>query len=127
MHSSSRWGGLVISCIRFEISRFWVVWSIPLVLGAAIACGTPVPKRAFVLSVSNELGRTITEIRKKSCGDLELAFVPIEDSRLGPGETRGVVLPPTCVDLVAFDSRGRIVGEQRGLTMRPGARWMLRR
>lgn len=117
----------MISCIRFEIRRFWVVWSILLILGAAIACGTPVPKRVLILSVSNDLGRTLTEIRKKSCGDIELAFVPIEDSRLGPGETRGVVLPPTCVDLVAFDSRGRIVGEQRGLTLRPGARWVLRR
>ncbi len=113
----------MISCIRFEIRRFWVVWSILLILGAAIACGTPVP----ILSVSNDFGRTLTEIRKKSCGDIELAFVPIEDSRLGPGETRGVVLPLTHADLVAYDSRGRIVGEQRGLTLRPGARWVLRR
>ena len=126
-HLNSRGDEFVISYVRFEIGRFSVAWLILFVLGAGMACGTRVPKRELVLNVTNELGRTITEIRKKPCDDLELAFVPIEDSRLGPGETRRVALPPTCVDLVAFDSRGRVVGEMPGLTMLPDARWVLRR
>jgi hypothetical protein len=92
------------------------------------ACAQPPPPaRTLVLSVSNELGRTINEIQRKACEDPDTAFVPIEESRLAAGETRGFVLPPSCVDLVAFDARGRIVGEQRGLTMLPGASWVLRR
>ena len=98
-----------------------------LLLGSAMACAQPEPSRVLVIDITNELGRTVSEIRQKPCGDLELAFVAIEDSRLAPGETQGIILPPTCIDLVAFDARGRIVGEQRGLTMMPGARWVLRR
>lgn len=107
----------MISCLRFEIVHFSCSWLILLVLGAATACGTPTTTRLLVFSVTNEFGRTVTEIRKQPCGDLEFAFVPIEDSRLGVEETGGV----------AFDSRGRIVGEQRGLRMLSGARWVLRR
>ena len=80
-----------------------------------------------MLSVSNELGRSIIEIGRKECDDLELALVPIGDSKLAAGETRGFELPPTRVDLAAIDGRGRLVGEQRGLRMLPGARWVLRR
>jgi hypothetical protein len=94
---------------------------------AMVACASPPPTRTLVLQVTNEQGRTIAEIHSKSCDDLELAFSPIEASRLEPGEKRGFVLPPTCVDLVAYDSRGRIVGEQRGLRMLPDATWVLRR
>jgi hypothetical protein len=99
-----------------------------LVLVASWACAhPPAPARTLVLTVSNQLGRTISEIQRKACSDPETAFVPIAESRLGSGETRGFVMPPTCVDLVAFDGRGRIVGEQRDLVMLPGASWALRR
>ena len=123
----------MISYIRFQTGRSSAACSSLLGLsglvglGIAMACATPAPPPALFLSVTNELGRTISEIRTKSCGDLELAFVPIEGSRFGPGETRAIELPPTCVDLVAFDTRGRVVGEQRELTMLPEARWVLRR
>jgi hypothetical protein len=98
-----------------------------VLLVAMVACAAPPSTRTLVLQVTNELGRTIAEIHRKSCDDLELAFSPLEASRLEPGEKRGFVLPPTCVDLVAYDSRGRIVGEQRGLRMLPDATWVLRR
>jgi hypothetical protein len=126
-HSSSRWVVSVIWFIRSEFRRFAVPSLMLVALMVSTGCRTPVSTSLLVLTVTNDLGRTISEIRKKPCGDLGLALVPIEDSRFGPGETRGVVLPPTCVDLVAFDSHGRIVGEQRGLTMLAGARWVLRR
>lgn len=101
---------------------------IGILLVATISCASPQPAaQSLVLEISNELGRTIAEIHTKSCDDLDLAFSPIDDSHFASGETRGLVLPPTCVDLVAYDSRGRIVGEQRGLKMRPDARWVLRR
>jgi len=98
-----------------------------ILLVAAVACAASPPARLLVLQVSNELGRSIAEIHKKSCGDLDLAFSPIEGSAFAPGETRGLILPPTCIDLIAYDLRGRIVGEQRGLTMLPDASWVLRR
>jgi hypothetical protein len=94
---------------------------------ALAACTTTPAERVLVLHISNELGRSIAKIHQKSCGDLEMSFEPIERSHFAPGEERGLVLPPTCVDLVAYDSRGRIVGEQRGLEMLPNARWVLRR
>lgn len=125
--SSSRWNGFVISRHRDETSLSAPVGLILLVVGVAVACAAPPTPRALVLDITNDLGRTVLEIRRKPCGDLELAFVPIKDSRLAAGQTHGIVLPPTCVDLVAFDVRGRIVGEQRGLKMLPGARWVLRR
>ena len=96
-------------------------------LVAMVACASPPPPRLLVFQVSNELGRAIGEIHMKPCGDLELAFVPIEGSDMAPGESRGLLLPPTCVDLVAYDLRGRVVGEQRGLRMLPDASWVLRR
>jgi hypothetical protein len=98
-----------------------------ILLVGALACLAPQPRRTLGLSVSNQLGRSIAEIRRKPCGDLELAFKPIDASRVPSGETRGFLLPPTCVDLIAYDERGRLVGEQRGLRMVPGASWVLRR
>ncbi|HKK52128.1 MAG TPA: hypothetical protein VKA74_11100 [Myxococcota bacterium] len=95
-------------------------------LCVGLACASP-PPRTLVLSVSNELGRTLGEIRRKECEAPESALAPIPGSRLASGETRRFILPPSCVDLVAVDVRGRIVGEQRGLRMLPGARWVLRR
>ena len=101
--------------------------TVVILLVAAVACTKSLPAETLILQISNQLGRSISEIHKKPCGDLEISFTPIESSRFAPGESRGLVLPATCVDLVAYDSRGHIVGEQRGLTMRPGARWVLRR
>ena len=103
-------------------------WTILLaaLLGMA-SCASPPPPRTLVLRVSNQLGRPVAEIRSKSCEEGEYAMEPLEDSRLGPGDTKGFVLPPSCVDLVAYDERGRIVGEQRELRMLPGASWVLRR
>ena len=98
-----------------------------LALAGLFSCAQAPPGRTLVLSVSNELGRPISEIQRKACEEPETAFVTIEESHLSTGETRGFVLPPTCVDLIAFDARGRIVGEQRDLTMVPGASWVLRR
>jgi hypothetical protein len=99
-----------------------------ILLVAAVACATPsAPPRLLVLQISNDLGRSIAEIHKKPCGDLDMAFTPIERSRFAPGEKRGLVLPSICIDLIAYDSRGRIVGEQRGLEMLPDASWVLRR
>jgi hypothetical protein len=76
--------------------------------------------------VSNQLGRAIAEIWQKGCDETDGELVELPDSRLRPGETRGFVLPPTCVDLVAYDERGRLVGQQRDLHMLPGATWVLR-
>jgi len=98
-----------------------------LALAGALSCAHAAPVRTLVLNVSNELGRPIGEIQRKACEEPETAFVKLEESHLSVGETRGFVLPPTCVDLIAFDARGRIVGEQRELTMLPGASWVLRR
>ncbi|HEB91132.1 MAG TPA: hypothetical protein ENI85_16270 [Deltaproteobacteria bacterium] len=100
-------------------------WLIPVAL--VLACAAPSPRRGILLHVSNDLGRDIVEIRQKPCHDLDLSFVPIEGSHLSPGETRAIVLPESCIDLVAYDSRGRIVGEQRGLEMLPGSTWVLKR
>jgi len=99
----------------------WFAWPIAAVIG----CASPSP-RTLVLSVSNELGRNIAEIWQKSCDEQESGLVEIENSKLRPGESRGFVLPPTCIDLLAFDERGRLVGQQRELSMLPGARWVLR-
>ncbi len=92
-----------------------------------LACTSPTARPEILLRVSNELGRDIAEIRKKPCRDLDLAYVPIPGSNLSPGEVRAIALPESCIDLIAYDSRGRIVGEQRGLEMLPGATWVLRR
>ena len=98
-----------------------------LIIMMTVACVSPPPARQLELRVSNELGRDIAEIRKKPCDDLEFAYVAIDGSNLAPGERRNIILPATCVDLVAYDAYGRIVGEQRGLEMLPGATWVLRR
>lgn len=113
----------MISCLRHILRALLI----SIVLMTATACAHPATSHALLLSISNELGRTIAEVRMKPCGDLEIAFVLVEESRIGAGETRGIELPPTCVDVVAFDTRGRIVGEQRELNMLPGASWVLRR
>ena len=107
--------------------RLALVVSLLVVTVLTVACSSLAPARPLVFHVSNELGRPIGAIHQKPCGDLELAFSPIEDSDLAPGESRGFLLPSTCVDLIAYDLRGHIVGEQRGLVMLPDATWVLRR
>jgi len=94
---------------------------------ALAACAGPAPRQTLGLRVSNELGRPIAELRKKPCGDIELAFTTIDASRIEPGAVREIQLPRSCIDIVAFDERGRIVGEQRNLKMMPGSSWVLRR
>jgi hypothetical protein len=92
----------------------------------ALACATAAP-RVLVLHVTNELGRTIEEIRMKGCDEPESSLETIDDSKLAPGLSRRFEMPPTCVDLVAYDARGRVVGEQRELTMISSATWVLKR
>jgi hypothetical protein len=104
-------------------ARCWVA----LAMAAGFACASPPPPRTLVLSVSNQLGRPIAEIWQKDCDEADSGLVELENSTLQPGEERGFVLPPTCVDVLAFDERGRLVGQQRELHMLPGARWVLRR
>jgi hypothetical protein len=104
-----------------------VVLSLLGTTAVAGGCAGPRPATVLVLHVSNELGRPIAEIRRKACDETEAQFTPVEASRIEPGRTLGVELPPTCVDVVAVDGRGRIVGEQRELEMLPGATWVLRR
>lgn len=117
------WGAFVVGRLRRVLSAI----SIAVLLVGSSACAKPAPDPTLPLRVSNELGRTISELRKKPCGDLEMAFVPIEKSRIRSGEVRAIDLPRTCVDVVAFDARGRIVGEQRNLKMMPSASWVLRK
>ena len=111
-----------------RLRRLILLFGLASILIAFISCaGPPSPPSQLVLFVSNELGRSVAEIHKKACDDLDLSFEPIEGSRLAAGERRGLVLPSTCVDLIAYDSRGHIVGEQRGLEMLPDAKWVLRK
>ncbi|MEZ4216173.1 MAG: hypothetical protein R3E88_06825 [Myxococcota bacterium] len=91
------------------------------------ACAAPAPERAPVLTIHNALARTVREVRVKPCEADDAAFRPLADVALRAGETRRVELPSTCIDLVAVDDRDRVVGEQRGLVMLPGATWTLRR
>ena len=98
-----------------------------IALTFSTSCATRRSNEALVLVVSNELGRTIAEIWRKDCTQPKSEFTEIKDSKLHPGEVGRFELPPTCVDLAAYDERGRLVGEQRDLRMLPGARWVLRR
>lgn len=98
-----------------------------LLLALGLACASPGPRPVLVLHVTNDLGRSIREIRTKACEAPEGDFAAVDESRIDPGRTLGVELPPSCVDVVAVDGRGRIVGEQRALEMLPGATWVLRR
>lgn len=96
-------------------------------LGVGAACASAPPERPLVLVVTNGLGRPIEAIERKGCDEPESAFVVIEGSRLGAGESGRFVMPEGCLDLVAHDARGRLVGRQSGLYMRHGTRWALRR
>ena len=117
---------VLVSCdLRRNPSTSWL--GIAVIVLALSGCATPEPRSTLTLRVSNELGRTISELRRKPCGDLELSFVAIEESRIESGAAREIQLPRSCVDIVAFDERGRIVGEQRNLKMMPGSSWVLRR
>lgn len=95
-------------------------------VGMAGCARPPAPRTPLVLSVANHLGRTIAEIRRKDCSEAESSLAALAESRIASGETRRFELPPSCVDLIAIDERGRVVGEQRGLRMLPGATWVLR-
>ena len=115
----------MISCLRFEIVHFSCSWLILLVLGAVMACGTPTTTRLPVFSVTNELGRAITGIRKKPCGDLEFAFVPIEDLRLGVGPAR--VPASRARDFEALIERREVSlasGKRVGATINGSAVWV---
>lgn len=94
---------------------------------ATSGCASAPPPRPLVLVVTNALGRSIEAVEVKDCDASPETFSALADSRFEHGEVRRFVLPPTCVDLVAYDARGRVVGRQSGLTMRHGAEWTLRR
>ena len=97
----------------------------PLLL-LGLACATPAAAPP-VLVVQNALGRSVETIQQKGCNAPELEFASLDDSKVRAGQTRRFALSQPCVDLVALDARGRIVGDQRGLRTRNGARWTLRR
>ncbi|MFK7898946.1 MAG: hypothetical protein AB8G23_24160 [Myxococcota bacterium] len=99
---------------------------IGLLLWTVSGCASPPPSR-LVLTISNQSGRGITAVHQKDCEAGELELEPREDSEIRSGQTRRFVMPPSCVDLVAYDARGRVVGEQRAMTVIQGARWELRR
>ncbi len=96
--------------------------------GAAIAlaaCANP-PTPPLVLTVKNASDERIEAIYMKPCGADDLAFQELPGTRLKPDHRVEVELPPHCIDLVAYEERGRLVGEQRGLRMLPGSSWIIR-
>lgn len=103
-------------------------WAVLLLsMSGPVGCRShPEPSEA-VLTVHNRLARAIFVIERKDCEQDDSAFAPIEDTRMRPGETRRVALPEGCVDLLARDTRGRVVGRQDDLRILPGASWVLRR
>ena len=104
----------------------WPAVALCGLLGFTLGCATPV-QAPPLLVVKNALGRPVESIQHKRCAAQDPSFAPLEDSRLNAGQTGRFALLDDCVDLVALDDRGRIVGEQRGLSTQNGVRWTLRR
>lgn len=97
-----------------------------LAVALGAGCATP-PPAPPVLVVHNALGRTVESIQQKGCGEPDSYFAHLDASKVNAGQTRRFALLEPCVDVQALDARGRIVGEQRDLRTRNGARWVLRR
>ena len=103
-------------------------WALGLggLTGFALGCATPV-QAPPLLVVKNGLDRPVESIQHKRCSAQDASFAPLDASRMHAGQTRRFPLLHHCVDLVALDDRGRVVGEQRGLPTANGVRWTLRR
>ena len=86
------------------------------------ACASPPP--ASVIEVVNHSRHSIASVVQTPCGGgdpQELLRDEIER-----GDSRRVSVTERCVDLMAVDSRGRIVGQQRELEVLSDATWTIR-
>lgn len=116
--------------MRHVIFKLWHAIGCGAVLVSSIwmaSCRSAPQANATVLTVANRLNRTILAIERKDCEQGEAAFAPIEDTRMRPGESLRLALPSTCLDLLARDTRGNVVGRQDDLRLLPGASWVLSR
>ncbi len=92
----------------------------------ASACSSQRPQRvAPLMHVTNASNTAIQSIRYEACDTPGSGYIPIDHRPLERGETVSFPLVPGCVNLKAFDVRGRIVGEQRSLRMIPGTTWRI--
>ncbi len=86
------------------------------------ACAAPPPPK--ILEVVNRSRYAIVSVRETPCSGGEGRELLRDE--IERGQSRGLPLHEGCVDLVAIDYLGRIVGEQRGLVPLSDVTWTVR-
>jgi hypothetical protein len=96
------------------------------IVSTLLACASAPPPPPLTMRISNWSAAPVASIGYKPCGAPDSALNPVASSWIDVGESFDLVLPAECIDVLAFDAEGRVVGEQVRLKMLPGTTWALR-
>ena len=90
----------------------------------AWACASP--PAPVTVRVMNHSHNEIESIQMKACASDESALAPLPDTELDADSSMVIEVPSSCIDLVALDRGGEILGQQRDLRALPGTIWSIR-
>jgi len=106
---------------------FCSAWIALLAITIGIGCGGSSTRRpSDLIFIVNNTKTPIQSIRYERCDTPGSGQVPIPADRpFKPGEELRVKIIEGCVNLIAVDIEGDVVGRQRELRMKPGMVWRI--
>ena len=95
------------------------------VVTAASACATAETERRE-LTITNNSRHLVRAIRFRECTDNPPDYTDIPNTTLRIGHSVVIAVHDPCIDVLAVDENGRVLGKQDRLRIPPKATWLIR-
>ena len=78
------------------------------------------------LTVTNESHHLVQAIRFRRCAEAPTDYTDIPNTTLRIGHSVDIEVHDPCIDVLAVDENGRVLGQQDRLRIPPKATWLIR-
>ena len=96
-----------------------------LIAGAIVACATVETERPE-LTVTNKSRHLVETVRFRQCADHATDYTDIPNTTLRIGQSVVIDVHDSCIDVLAVDEKGHVLGRQDRLRIPPKATWLIR-
>jgi hypothetical protein len=96
-----------------------------LITGATAACATVETEKPQLI-VTNHSRHLVQAIRLRQCADQSTDYTDVPNSTLRSGHSVVIEVHDPCIDVLAVDKSGHVLGKQDRLRIPPKATWLIR-
>ena len=108
-----------------KISNVTLCGWLTAVVATACACAT-VETEKPQLTITNNSRHLVQTIRFRQCGDTPTDYTDIPGTTVRIGHSLVIDVHDPCIDVLAVDENGAVLGKQDRLRIPPKATWLIR-